>query len=52
MLSGCKCKEHILILKKQIVQIFNEHVEEFVIKEIESQVINEKLEELSIWDIM
>lgn len=50
MLSGTRCKEHILLVKNEIVNIFNDNAESFVIKELEP--VELPIEELSIWDIM
>lgn len=53
MLSGCKCKEHIVLIKNQLIKIFNENIEDFIIKEIaDKEIVDKKMEELSIWDII
>lgn len=52
MLSGCKCKEHIVILKNEIVKIFNENYDEFIVNKQIHQIDPKKMEELSIWDLI
>ncbi len=51
MLSGSCCKEHIVMLKNELVKIFNENFDEFLIKE-HLKIIPKKMEELTIWDII
>lgn len=52
MLSGSRCKEHIILVKNEIVKIFNDNSEKFIIQENKLASISGKLESLSIWDIM
>lgn len=50
MISGCKNKSQIVIVKKKLIEIFSDNIDDFIIKQNTNVVVNN--EQLSIWDIV